>query len=300
MRHRARARVLEDLLSRARYEVLPTTGVVDEVHASLPAGATVTVTASPAKGLAATLEVADRLAALGFDVVPHLAARMISGPGELAEITRRLHGAGVRKVFIPAGDAEPKGGAYHSALQVLEDLAAAGNPFTEVGITGYPERHRSIHDDVTVQAMWDKRRYATQIVSNLTFDPKLLADWVTRVRSRDVQLPILLGLPGPVERAKLLRMATRIGVGESARFLAKNGGLFTRIAAPGGYDPMRFLHGAAAALGRRDMDVAGLHLFTFNQVAETEAWRVAQLARLRGLGRTGADRAASAVPGRLA
>ena len=299
MRNRARARVLEGLLSRARYEVLPTADVVDEVYAGLPAGATVTVTASPAKGLSATLDVAERLAALGFDVVPHLAARMISGPGELAEITRRLQGAGVRKVFIPAGDAEPHAGAYQSALQVLEDLAAAGNPFTEVGMTGYPERHPSIHDDVTVQAMWDKRRHATQIVSNLTFDPKLLADWVIRVRSRDVHLPILVGLPGPVERAKLLRMATRIGVGESTRFLAKNGGLFTRIAAPGGYDPMRFLAGAAATLGRPDMNVAGLHLFTFNQVAETEAWRVAQLAQLRDLGSTRAGGVISAVPGRV-
>ena len=299
MRQRARARVLEGLLSRARYEVLPTSGVVDEVQASLPAGATVTVTASPAKGLSATLEVAEQLAALGFDVVPHLAARMIGGPGELAEIARRLQETGVRKVFIPAGDAEPGAGGYHSALQMLEDLAAAGSPFTEVGITGYPERHPTIHDDVTIQAMWDKRHHATQIVSNLTFDPRLLAGWVTRVRGRDVQLPILVGVPGPVERVKLLRMASRIGVGESARFLAKNGGLFARIAAPQGYDPMRFLDRAAATLGRPEMNVAGLHLFTFNQVAETEAWRLAQLARLRQLSGAGADRATSPVLGRV-
>jgi len=297
MRKRTRAHVLEGLLSRARYEVLPTANVVDEVCASLPAGATLTVTASPAKGLEATLDIAERLAALEFDVVPHLAARMISGPGELAEITRRLQLAGVSKVFVPAGDAEPQAGAYHSALQVLEDLAAAGSPFDEVGITGYPEPHPSIHDDLTIQAMWDKRRHATHLVSNLTFDPKALAGWITRVRRREVNLPVLIGLPGPVERAKLLRMATRIGVGESARFLAKNGGLFARIAAPGGYDPIRFLDRAAGALGQQDSNVAGLHLFTFNQVAETEAWRVTQLARLQES--MGLDNRASAVPGGL-
>jgi methylenetetrahydrofolate reductase (NADPH) len=80
---------------------------------------------------------------------------------------------------------------------------------------------------------------------------------------------------------KLLRMATKIGVGESARFLAKNAGLFARIAAPSGYDPLRFLGGATEMLGLPEMNVAGLHLFTFNQVAETEAWRVEQLRRLR-------------------
>lgn len=281
MRNRARAEVLESLLSRVRYEVLPTANVVDEVYAHLPAGSTVTVTASPAKGLEATLDIAERLAALGFDVVPHLAARMIDGEGHLAEITHRLRLAGVSQVFVPAGDADPAEAGYRSALEVLDDLAIAGTPFREVGITGYPESHPSINDDLTIQAMWDKRHHATQIVSNLTFDPDVLAVWIARVRARGVQLPILIGLPGPVERMKLLSMATKIGVGESARFLAKNGGLFARIATPGGYDPLRFLSGAAETLAMAEMNVAGLHLFTFNQVAATEAWRVAQLERLR-------------------
>lgn len=281
IRNRARDEVLARLLTNARYEVLPTARVVDDAYAHLPAGATVTVTASPAKGMEETLDIAERLGALGFDVVPHLAARMIHGDSHLAEITHRLLLAGVSSVFIPAGDADPEPGCYRSALQVLEDLAVAGNPFDQVGITGYPESHPSINDDLTVQAMWDKRHHATQIVSNLTFDPAALAHWVTRVRARGVELPILVGLPGPVERLKLLKMATKIGVGESAKFLAKNGGLFARIAAPGGYDPLRFLAGAADTLGLPESNVAGLHLFTFNQVAETAAWRTAQLERLQ-------------------
>lgn len=278
---RTRAEVLESLLTGARYEVLPTRSVVDEAHRHLPTGATVTVTASPAKGMEETLDITERLAALDFDVVPHLAARMINGDSHLAEITHRLQLAGVTNVFVPAGDSDPEKGAYRSALQVLEALAAAGNPFAGVGITGYPESHPSITDDLTIQAMWDKRHHATQIVSNLTFDPDVLASWVARVRARNVHLPILIGLPGPVERMKLLRMATKIGVGESARFLAKNGGIFARIAAPGGYDPLRFLGLAAQTLGLPQMNVAGLHLFTFNQVAETESWRIDQLERLR-------------------
>jgi methylenetetrahydrofolate reductase (NADPH) len=281
MRSHARDRVLSRLLEQVRYEVLPTPSVVDEVYGHLPTGATVTVTASPVKGMEETIDIAERLAALGFDVVPHLAARMIHGERHLDEITHRLRLAGVSKVFIPAGDADPEPGCYRSALQVLEDLAVAGNPFDQVGITGYPESHPSINDDLTVQAMWDKRHHATQIVSNLTFDPDILATWIDRVRARGVALPILIGLPGPVERLKLLRMATKIGVGESAKFLAKNGGLFARIAAPGGYDPLRFLGRAAETLGLPASNVAGLHLFTFNQVAETEAWRVAQLERLQ-------------------
>lgn len=280
MRRRSRADVVRTLLSHVRYEIYPAAAVVDEVSASLPAGATVTVTASPRKGLEATFRVAEQLAARGFDVIPHLAARMIAHPAELADITARLHCAGITKVFVPAGDATSQTGVYHSALQLLEDLALAGHPFSEIGITGYPESHPSIHDDKTIQAMWDKRRYATQIVSNMTFDPRVLAAWVDRVRNRGIHLPILIGLPGAVSRAKLAGMAAKIGVGESASFLTKNGGLFARIATPGAYDPIRFLDRTAATIGRPDAGVAGLHLFTFNQVAETECWRRDQLAQL--------------------
>lgn len=275
---RTRSDVVRRLLDNARFEVLPTARVEEAVVTHLPPGRTVTVTASPSQGLEATLALTERLAARGYDVVPHLAARMIAGRSELAEIADRLLGAGVTTVFVPGGDADPVG-PYAGALDLLDDLASIGNPFAEVGITGYPESHPTIHDDVTVQTMWDKRRHATQIVSNLTFDPRVLGSWVRRVRARGVTTPILVGLPGPVDRTKLLTMATKIGVGESTKFLAKNRGVFARIAVPGGYDPMRLLTRAAGVLGDDRMHVSGLHLFTFNQVAETEAWRRDQLAR---------------------
>jgi methylenetetrahydrofolate reductase (NADPH) len=288
MRNRDRAAVLHRLLSNSRYEVLPTAKIEGVLAEHVPPGRTITVTASPAKGLEATLALTERLAASGYDAVPHLAARMISGREELSDIVQRMQQAGVRTVFVPAGDQDPPAGPYVGSFDLLEDLKALGNPFTDVGITGYPESHPSIHDDVTIQAMWDKRRHATQVVSNLTFDPALLSTWVRRLRARGVQTPVLVGLPGPVERAKLLSMATKIGVGESTKFLAKNRGMFARIAAPGGYDPLRFLGKAAAVLGDPAMAVPGLHVFTFNQVAETEAWRTEQLERL-------ADGATSAV-----
>lgn len=279
MRARTRA-AARAWLESARFEVLPTARIVDEVSTHLSPGTTVTVTASPTKGLDATLTCAEQLAGRGFDVVPHLAARMISGRPELEEICARLREAGVSSVFVPAGDADPAPGAYPGAVELLADLDALGSPFAQVGVTGYPESHPRIGDDVTVQAMWDKRQHATQIVSNLVFDPKVVAAWVERVRDRGVRTPILVGLVGPVERGPLLAMATKIGVGESTRFLVKNRNLFSRIASPGGYDPMRFLSAVAAAAAGPEANVAGVHLFTFNQVGETEAWRRVQVERL--------------------
>lgn len=279
MRNKRTVETMSRLLRHARYEVLPTASTEDKVLAHVPREVAVTITASPGKGLEATLDLAERLAGHGYVVVPHLAARMVTGRSELGEIVERLTGKGISRIFVPGGDAEPAGD-YRDALALLEDLALLGRPFAHVGITGYPESHPSIHDDLTVQSMWDKRRHATHIVSNLTFDAAVVRDWLHRLRARGVEMPLLLGIPGPVERAKLLGMATKIGVGESTRFLAKNKGLFARLAAPGGFTGETFLEKCAPALGEPGALVEGLHVFTFNQIAETEAWRADLLAGL--------------------
>lgn len=280
MRNKRVAETIARLLTNARYEVLPTASTEDKVLEHLPRDRTITVTASPSKGLEATLDLVERLTGHGYVAVPHLAARMVSGRTELAEIADRLVGKGITSVFVPGGDAEPAGD-YLDALSLLEDLAALGRPFSHVGITGYPESHPSITDDLTVQSMWDKRRHATHIVSNLTFDAGVVRDWLHRLRARGVTMPLLLGIPGPVERTKLLGMASKIGVGESTKFLAKNKGLFARLAAPGGFTGETFLEKCAPALGEPGALVEGLHVFTFNQIAETEAWRSGLLESLR-------------------
>lgn len=270
---------VQRVLTSARYEVLPTAKIEAAILENVPRDVTITVTASPTKGIEATLGLSERLIDRGYQVVPHLAARMISGRTELAEIVERLQAKGVTNVFCPAGDADPPAGEYAGSLAMLEDLSGLGRPFREVGITGYPESHPAIEDDITIQSMWDKRAHATYVVSNLCFDAATIATWLGRMRRRGITLPVLIGLPGPVERAKLLTMATKIGVGQSVRFLKSHASAFARIAAPGGFSPERFLSKAAPSIADPTLQVIGLHLFTFNQVAETEAWRQSLLER---------------------
>ncbi|MEU9347103.1 5,10-methylenetetrahydrofolate reductase [Streptomyces sp. NPDC048278] len=273
---------LRALLAHVRYEVLPTRETEEKVLAHVPHDVVVTVTASPVKGLEPTLALTERLTAHGYRVVPHVPGRLLRDDTHLKDVTERLRAAGVDDLFVPAGDADPPAGTYEGALPVLRRLTELGRPFARTGITGYPESHPLIHDDLTIQAMWDKRTHATYIVSNLCFDARVLGDWLTRIRRRDVALPVYVGVAGPVQRAKLLSMATKIGVGESTRFLTGHASWFLRFATPGGYDPERLLARGAAAFTVPSAGVAGLHLFTFNQVAETERWRRALLDRLGG------------------
>jgi methylenetetrahydrofolate reductase (NADPH) len=268
------------LLGRVRYEVLPAGATEDKVLAHVPRDVVVTVTASPVKGLEPTLALTERLTAHGFRVVPHVPARLLRDDAHLKDVAERLRAADVDDVFVPAGDADPPAGPYAGALPVLRRLDELGRPFARMGITGYPESHPFLHDDITVQAMWDKRAHAAYIVSNLCFDPRTLGDWLARIRRRGVTLPVHVGVAGPVQRARLLAMATKIGVGESTRFLTRHPSWFLRFATPGGYEPERLLSRSAQALTAPSAGVAGLHLFTFNQLAETERWRRALLDRL--------------------
>jgi methylenetetrahydrofolate reductase (NADH) len=270
---------LDALLRDPRFEVFPAKGTEQAVLDWVPRGMTVTVTASPVKGLDPTIELTEKLAAHGYRVVPHLAARSVTGSEHLTELVARLKGAGVDDVFVPGGDATHPAGPFDSALPLLERLAEMGGPFSRIGITGYPESHPKIHDDITIQSMWDKRKYASYIVSNVCFDAGQLSRWIQRIRARRVTLPLYVGLAGPAERTRLLRMAAVAGASESARFIGRHPSWILRFWVPGGYSPDRFLDRAAGVLTAPDSGVAGLHLFTFNQLQQAEHWRTAALER---------------------
>jgi methylenetetrahydrofolate reductase (NADPH) len=267
-------------LRAPRYEVLPTEDVEGLVLSHVPKEVTVTITASPRRGMDATIRLAERLSAQGYAVVPHLSARLIRDKAHLEEILDAVKSMGGRDVFVVAGDAREPAGDFPDSVSLLTAMMSAGHGLRDVGVTGYPESHSFIDDDMTIQAMWDKRRIATYIVSNLCFDPRVVKKWVARVRRRRVELPIRIGMAGVADPAKLLRVSTRIGVVDSARFLKGHTNWFLRMLQPGGYDPGRFVNALLPELAATDRRVTGLHIFTFNEIEPTERWRQEMLARL--------------------
>ena len=87
-------------------------GIADEVVAHVPAEIEVAVTSSPARGIEATLRLCEELAPAGFEVAPHLAARLIRDEEHLRDILERLRAIGVRDVFAIAGDADVPAGKF--------------------------------------------------------------------------------------------------------------------------------------------------------------------------------------------
>jgi methylenetetrahydrofolate reductase (NADPH) len=259
--------------------VLPTEDIEGIVLAHVPHEVTLTITASPRRGMDATIKLAERLSKQGYKVVPHLSARLIRDASHLNEILAAVDDMGAQDVFVIAGDAREPAGQFPDSVSLLEAMMQAGHGLGDVGVSGYPESHSFIDDDMTIQAMWDKRRIATYIVSNLCFDPRVVKKWVGRVRRRRVELPIHIGMAGVADPAKLLRISTRIGVVDSARFLKGHSNWFLRMLQPGGYDPERFVNALLPDLAAPDRRVVGLHVFTFNEIEPTERWRQGMLAR---------------------
>jgi methylenetetrahydrofolate reductase (NADPH) len=266
-------------LRAPRYEVLPTEDVEGLVLTHVPHEVTITITASPRRGMEATINLAERLARQGYTVVPHLSARLIRDALHLHEILAALKEIRVDDVFVIAGDAREPAGQFPDSVSLLEAMMRAGHGLHDIGVSGYPESHSFLDDDMTIQAMWDKRRIATYIVSNLCFDPRVIKKWVGRVRRRKVELPIHIGMAGVADPAKLLRVSTRIGIVDSARFLRGHSNWFLRTLQPGGYNPERFVSALLPDIAAPERKVAGLHVFTFNEIEPTERWRQQMLAR---------------------
>ncbi|MFW6449192.1 MAG: methylenetetrahydrofolate reductase [Halobacteriota archaeon] len=268
------------LLADPRFELLPFMGFEDELE-KLPPGAKVAITASPEKGLELTIDQSVATAERGFEVIPHVAARAVEDGDHLVSIADRLEAAGIEDVFVPGGDNEEPAGPYDSSLSLLEDLDERGYDFPDVGITGYPEGHPIIDDETLVDALQAKEPYATYIVTQLCFDPDAIIRWIEDVRSLGVDLPVYVGIPGVMRTERMLSISRKVGVGQSIRFVRKTTGILGMVrqllGGKGRYTPDALVEGLAPYHGQARYDLAGIHLYTFNQVADSERWRQGRL-----------------------
>ncbi|MCI0543123.1 MAG: methylenetetrahydrofolate reductase, partial [Actinobacteria bacterium] len=240
-----------------------------ELATLLPDKSVVTIVASPSRGMEATVGLALELADQGHEAVPHLSARMIKDRAELASIVERLRGGGIDHVLVVGGDSKDPG-AYPDALSLLRDMEELGHHFEQVGITGYPEGHPLIDDETLLRSLLDKQPHATYIATQMCFQSRTITGWVEAMRGVGVTLPVKVGVPGVVATAKLIGLAAKIGVGDSARYLAKSGRSMFRLLRPVAYRPDRLLRGIAP--GAEGLGIEGLHIFTFNQLAPTLEW----------------------------
>ncbi|SNR66904.1 methylenetetrahydrofolate reductase [Halorubrum vacuolatum] len=267
---------VETLLESPRYELMPFDSFGEQIT-HLPNGAAIAITTSPQLGLEATIEWAETASEDGYEIIPHIAARYVEDRAELESIVERLETAGISDIFVPGGDREEPKGEFESAYELLVALNEIGHEFEEIGITGYPEGHAFIDDDTLAASMEKKSPYATYIVTQLCYDHEAVLDWIEKIRSRGVELPVEVGIPGVMKYQRLLQISKKVGVGDSVRFLQKTTGVlgFIRqfVGSRGKYTPDDLVDGLGPYANDPTYDISGIHLYTFNQVPDLESWR---------------------------
>ncbi len=261
------ARVLAD----PTWELIPLKNAHDQAG-SLPPRSTVSVTASPAKGLDATVDLAIELEAAGHAAIPHLSARMVRDADHLRGLMGRLRDAGIDRAFVVGGD-EEQPGTFVDGLSLLEAMADLDLLPAEIGVPCYPQRHPVIPDDRLLAALAAKARFASYMTSQLCFDARALSGWLAARRADGIGLPLRIGIPGVAEIPRLLSISARIGVRDAGRFVLKNRRFVGQLLRSGGtYRPTSLLGELAPLIDDPAARVIGLHVYTFNNVPPTVDW----------------------------
>lgn len=249
----------------------------------LPAGSTLSVTCSPAKGIEETQRLTEEFQAEGFDPIPHISARMVRDKAHTAELAHWLRDAGLKRVFLVGGDADPPGGYFDSIL-FLADLLECDHGLDAIGVTSYPDHHAFISDEKLHEALHAKQALLGEAgipgwcSTQMCFDAEVIDAWIRAERAAGLTLPIHLGVSGVIDKAKLMTMGMRIGLGTSLGYLKKNRAAITKMMTSSHYDPNDLLMPLSEA--NLELGITGVHMYTFNQVEATEAWRAETLAEL--------------------
>ena len=266
-------------LENAYMEIIPVPGIEERLGALQP-NTHLAVTCSPTKGVDETIELSEKLIAQGFQVIPHIAAKCVSGEKHLETIVKRLDALSIESIFVPGGDRPEPIGEFNNAYDLLKALQKSGHNIKNIGIAAHPEGHPDVNEKILMEALEKKKDLADYIVTQMCFDANILGDWLVRINQQGVHLPVWVGLPGAIERGRLLRTSLRIGVGNSLRFLRKKSQVAAELMKSSIYNPDKLVTSISEYKDIANTNLAGYHIFCFNQIEITEKWRTETISKL--------------------
>ena len=267
-------------LREAYMEIFPSSGIEEKLKVLEP-NAYVAVTCSPTKGVDETLELTTRLIHSGFRVVPHIAARNVRDKNHLTQILRSLSDLKIQSLFVPGGDRPKPEGEFTTAYELLSAIDEIGHDIRLIGVGAHPEGHPDVDNDTLFSELEKKQGLCQYMVTQMCFDAEALGTWLQDIRSRGITLPVWIGLPGVIDRVRLIKASFRIGVGDSLRFLRKKPSIAANLMKSSIYNPDELVLNLAKYQADPANKVAGYHLFCFNQVEITEQWRVESVRSLQ-------------------
>nr|WP_313215623.1 methylenetetrahydrofolate reductase [Stenotrophomonas geniculata] len=257
--------------------------------ARIPRGTIISIPWLASEDDDARLAAACAVRELGFEPMPHLSARRIGSRAVLGRFLERAASeAGVEQCLVIAGDLATPAGPFADSISIIEAGLLERCGIKVVGIGGHPEGHPVMSSDDRWQALECKcqaieaRDMSPLIITQFVFDADIVLAWLAVLRARGINVPVLVGVPGPASIPRLMRYAAMCGVGASVSMLARYGISIGRLLGTAG--PEVFVDRLVSGLS----DAHGLvspHLFPFGGIAPSLDWMEQYRRRASGAGR---------------
>jgi methylenetetrahydrofolate reductase (NADPH) len=242
----------------------------------LPRGASVYLPFLPKTRFLDNLETARQLRHLGFNPVPHLAARGVTGRDELLEALPRYQDAGVDSFLLIAGDLSDPAGSFQNTLDVLDTGLLQRFGVKQLGFAGHPDGHPMADTNELERALRLKLDYARAtdtdiwLVTQFVFGTDNIPGWERQLRDAGSDIPVRIGLPGPAKVRTLISYAMQCGVGSSLRMLTKRPSAAKLLSR---WTPDELVQELAEhRLSTPASPIAGIHMFPFGGLFGTLEW----------------------------
>jgi len=274
---------LAQLISGYSIEVMPRTAAkIEDFQILLPAATRVYVAhieGTPIDDMVAT---AKRLRGDGFDVMPHMPARIIESAAMLDDwLTRYREEAGVDQALLLAGGVEKPYGEFTSSMEMMATGLFEKHGFRRLHVAGHPEGNRDIDADGSTleadralawkQAFHERTGIDMAIATQFAFDAAPVIAWAERIAENGIRLPVHAGIAGPAKLQTLLKYALACGVGPSLKVLQKRARDVTRLMVP--YEPTEMLGELARYRSRhRESLIEQIHFFPLGGIRASAEW----------------------------
>ena len=274
---------LEAFLDGYSIEVMPRTAEkVDDFRALLPQGTRVYIAHIDGTPIDEMVATARRIAADGFDVMPHFPARIIKDAATLADWIARYQGeAGVTQALLLGGGISTPHGAFDNSMQLIETGLFDRAGFTRLHVAGHPEGNRDIDpnggDRAVMEALRWKQAFSERtdarmaMATQFAFDAAPIVAWADRLKAEGIALPIHIGIAGPAKLQTLIKFAIACGVGPSLKVLQKRAMDVTKLVLP--YEPTDVLADLAAhKAAHPDCLIEQVHMFPLGGIKTAAQW----------------------------
>lgn len=277
---------VEAFLQDYSIEVMPRTAEkVEDFKALLPTGTRVYIAHIEGTPIADMVATAKRLAADGYNVMPHFPARIIKDKATLADWIARYQGeAGVEQALLLAGGVEKPHGDFHSSMQLLETDQFGKAGFKRLHVAGHPEGNRDIDKDGSDKMVMDALRWKQAfsetsdaqmaLATQFAFEAGPIIAWADAIKAAGITLPIHIGIAGPAKLQTLIKFAIACGVGPSLKVLQRRAKDVTKLLVP--FEPTEVLTALAAhKAANPDFNITHVHFFPLGGIKTNATWAIA-------------------------